>query len=283
MPDRDHASPSAPERIAQDIRNDIESGRLRDGERLKTTRQLAEEYRASQRTITDAMEILAKDGYITARDRSGRFVTTPAELGRTLSSPMRPVRPRIVRVGGFPGSGKSEFARTLARLTNWAILDKDTIARPLIEPALEDLGHSVNDRDSAIYFDRIRPREYDALAAVIEENVECGNSVIATAPYIREFNNQAWLDKAIASAETNDAIPMFVWVQCSIDTMHMYLKKRGAGRDAHKLAHWDEYVANLDLDFRPRTEHVLIDNDPGSEPLKTQAKRLVDSFRSESR
>ncbi|WP_369689725.1 GntR family transcriptional regulator, partial [Nocardia niwae] len=39
-------------RIAQAIRNDIESGRLRDGQRLPSTRALADEWKASQLTIT---------------------------------------------------------------------------------------------------------------------------------------------------------------------------------------------------------------------------------------
>ncbi|MFI1239996.1 MULTISPECIES: GntR family transcriptional regulator [Nocardia] len=274
--------PSAPARIAQAIRNDIEAGRLRDGQRLPSTRELAKEWQASPRTITEAMEILAKEGYVESQDRSGRIVTTPTAVTFALSSPLRPLRPRIVYVGGFPGSGKSEFARTLARATNWAILDKDTIARPLIEPALEDLGHSVNDRESDTYFDRLRPREYEALEGVINDNIAVGTSVIATAPYIKEFTSRAWLDQVTARGETYDADCTFVWVRCSIDTMLMYLKRRGAGRDNGKLADWDAYSAGLDMDFRPEVEHVVIDNDPDSPPLRTQAQQLIESFRRDS-
>ncbi|WP_278260593.1 AAA family ATPase [Nocardia sp. AG03] len=273
------ARPSAPARIAQAIRNDIEAGRLRDGQRLASTRELAKEWQASQRTITDAMELLVKEGYIATQNRSGRVVTTPTSVALTLSSPLRPIRPRIVYVGGYPGSGKSEFARTLARATNWAILDKDTIARPLIEPALEDLGQSVNDRESDVYFNRLRPREYEALEGVINDNIEVGTSVIATAPYIREFTDRAWLDRVIARGENVHADCTFVWVRCSLDTMLMYLRRRGAGRDNAKLADWDNYSAGLDLDFRPEVEHVVIDNDPDSSPLRTQAQQLIESFR----
>ncbi|MFC6013178.1 AAA family ATPase [Nocardia lasii] len=276
------ARPSAPARIAQAIRNDIEAGRLRDGQRLASTRELAKEWQASQRTITDAMDLLVKEGYIATQNRSGRVVTTPTSIALALSSPFRPIRPRIVYVGGFPGSGKSEFARTLARATNWAILDKDTIARPLIEPALEDLGHSVNDRESDLYFNRLRPREYEALDGVINDNIEVGTSVIATAPYIREFTDRAWLDRVIARGENSRADCTFVWVRCSLDTMLMYLRRRGAGRDNAKLADWDRYSAGLNLDFRPEVDHVVIDNDPDSSPLRTQAQQLIESFRRDS-
>ncbi|MGW0250822.1 AAA family ATPase [Nocardia goodfellowii] len=273
---------TAPARIAQAIRNDIEAGRLRDGQRLPSTRELAREWHASQRTITDAMDLLVKEGFIASQNRSGRIVTTPTSVSLALSAPFRPVRPRVVYVGGFPGSGKSEFARTLARATNWAILDKDTIARPLIEPALEDLGQSVNDRESDIYVDRLRPREYEALEGVVNDNVAVGTSVIATAPYIREFTNRAWLDQVTARGETYQADSTFVWVRCSLETMLMYLRRRGAGRDQGKLADWDRYSAGLNLDFRPEVEHVVINNDPDSPPLRTQAQQLIESFRRDS-
>ncbi|WP_280410125.1 GntR family transcriptional regulator [Nocardia brasiliensis] len=268
-------------RIALAIRNDIESGRLRDGERLPSTRDLAREWQASQRTINRAMETLAAEGYVTSHDRSGRIVTTPTALTLGMTSPVRPVRPKVVYVGGFPGSGKSEFGRVLARETGWAILDKDTIARPIIEPALEDLGSNINDRESDLYRTRIRPREYESLAAVIQDNIECGNSVIAAAPYIREFDDRAWVDNAIARAAVDNATAIFVWVRCTTDTMLMYLRRRGAARDSWKLANWSEYVATIDISYRPVTDHVVIDNDPDSEPLRTQAQRLLDTFRRE--
>lgn len=278
---RHHTMP-AHLRIAQAIRNDIESGRLRDGQRLPSTRALAEEWQASQLTITKAMEQLAADGYVASHDRSGRIVTTPTSVSLSLTPPVRPIRPRAVYVGGYPGSGKSEFARTLARETGWAILDKDTIARPIIEPALEDLGSTIDDRESDVYLNRIRPREYEALAAVIQDNLEVGNSAVASAPYLREFADQTWLDNMIARAETQSADVTFVWVRCTLETMLMYLRRRGAARDAWKLAHWDRYSSGLDLSFRPSVAHVVIDNDPDSPPLRKQAQALIESFRRET-
>lgn len=275
------SNPPAHLRIAQAIRNDIESGRLRDGQRLPTTRALAQEWQASQLTITKAMEQLAADGYITSHDRSGRVVTTPTSLALTLAAPVRPIRSQVVYIGGYAGSGKSEFARTLTRETSWALLDKDTMARPMIEPALEDLGSTIDDRESDIYLTHIRPREYDALAAVVRENIECGNSVIAAAPYIREFNEQSWLERAISQAEAAGADATFVWVRCSIDTMLTYLRRRGAARDTWKLSNWDKYSAGLDTSFALPVDHVIIENDPDSEPLRAQAQRLVETLRRE--
>jgi hypothetical protein len=57
--------------------------------------------------------------------------------------------------------------------------------------------------------------------------------------------------------------------------MRSYLRHRGAARDSWKLAHWDEYLAGIDLDFQPEHEHVRIDNSLGSRPLHDQAQDLV--------
>ncbi|MEU1985765.1 GntR family transcriptional regulator [Nocardia sp. NPDC019395] len=276
------SNPPAHLRIAQAIRNDIESGRLRDGQRLPTTRALAQEWQASQLTITKAMDQLAADGYITSHDRSGRVVTTPTSLALTLAAPARPTRSRVVYIGGYAGSGKSEFARTLTRETNWAFLDKDTMARPLIEPALEDLGSTIDDRESDIYLTRIRPREYDALAAVVQENLDCGNSVVAAAPYIREFADRSWLDQSMSRAEAAGADVTFVWVRCTRETMLTYLRRRGAARDTWKLSNWEKYSSGLDLSFGLPVDHVIVENNPDSEPLRAQAQRLIEGFRREA-
>ncbi|WP_219824648.1 AAA family ATPase [Nocardia nova] len=277
-----HTATPAHLRIAHAIRNDIEAGRLRDGQRLPSTRELAAQWQASSLTITKAMDQLAADGYVSSKDRSGRVVTTPTSVALTLTSPIRPVRPRAVYVGGYAGSGKSEFARTLARETGWALLDKDTISRPIIEPALEELGSSFEDRESDLYKNKIRPREYEALAAVVDDNIECGISVIATAPFIQEFNDQSWIEHTFARAAVANADVTIVWVRCTLDTMLMYLRRRGAARDTWKLTHWDEYTSGVDLDFEPLAEHVVVENNPTSEPLREQARRLLDSFQREA-
>jgi hypothetical protein len=137
------------------------------------------------------------------------------------------------------------------------------------------LGQSPHDRESPTYLTQIRPREYEALIAATNENVACGNSAIVTAPFIREFNDSAWLDRIQASHAAMNAETTFVWVYCDAETMHTYIRHRGAARDAAKLADWPGYLAQIDLGFRPAAPHVLIDNCASGVPLQTQAKDLL--------
>ena len=262
------------ERVARTIRADIHSGRLRHGQVLPSTRELATEWGTSVHTISEAMRLLMADGLVVSKSRSQRVVNAP-DQDETRGEVHRLEKPVVLLIGGYAGSGKSELARMVSRETGWAVIDKDTITRPVVEAALEILGASPHDRESEVYLTRIRPREYEAVTAAIEEQLECGNSVIASAPFLREFADLSWIHRVQATFTALGAEVIVVWVRCDPESMHTYIRRRGAARDATKLANWEEYVSGLTLDFQPPVDHVTVENSLNSEPLQAQAARLV--------
>jgi len=225
-------------------------------------------------TINEAIKVLAQDGLVVSKSRSHRVVHAPDQAAR---QPVRSMRPSVLLVGGYAGSGKSELGRIVARETGWPILDKDTTTRPVVETALEIHGLPPHDRESETYLSEIRPREYEAVMATATENVECGLSVIVTAPFVQELSDVAWIDRTQAKFEALGATATLVWVHCDLDTMLTYLRHRGAARDTAKLADWPGYLKAIDPDFRPVAAHRVIDNSRSSEPLQVQAKRLVNA------
>jgi len=258
--------------IARKIRNDIEAGVLRDGEALPSTRKLADRWDVSVFTVSEAMKVLAAEGIVVSTSRSRRVVNAPDQLLRT---EIRPAKPHVVLVGGYAGSGKSELGKVLARQTGWPLIDKDTLTRPILEAALELIGLSPNDRESDTYLKLMRPREYEATMATAVENVACGNSVILAAPFLREFQDHAWLDRTQAKFADLGARMHLVWVYCDEDSMHRYIRQRGAARDNGKLADWSAYLAGIDIDFRPPVHHHVVNNCVSSAPLQSQAKDLL--------
>ncbi|QWF79998.1 GntR family transcriptional regulator [Amycolatopsis sp. CA-230715] len=260
------------QQVARLIWNDIEAGVLRDGQNLPSTRELAEEWQVSPFTISEAMDVLIKEGLVVSKPRAGRVVNAPEQATRPSS---RDAEPNILLIGGYAGSGKTELGRVLARETGWPMLDKDTMTRPVVEAALEMVGKSPNDRDSEFYLEKIRPREYEAVVAALTENLQCGNSAIVTAPFVREFSDSSWLDKIQTACSDAGAKLTLVWVYCDAASMHTYVRHRGAARDAAKLEDWNKWVSGLNLDFRPVIPHVVIDNSASSEPLREQGRRLV--------
>lgn len=69
-----------------------------------------------------------------------------------------------------------------------------------------------------------------------------------------------------------------VWFSCDADTMLTHIRRRGAARDAAKLADWAGYLQGLDLEFRPAAPHVVVENSASSEPLQSQAKSFLESL-----
>lgn len=261
-------------RVVHDIRNRIAAGDLRDGQALPSTRALAEHFGVSVFTINEAMRLLAAEGLVENKSRSRRIVRAGDLAPAALSEHPK----RTLLIGGYAGSGKTELGRILARATGWPILDKDTLTRPLVEQSLEALGRPANDRESEVYASKVRPREYEALMGAAYENAECSVATIVTAPFLKEFTDASWLERARNRFEDRGVPAEVVWVTCDVETMHTYLRRRGAARDVAKLADWDAYAAKLDTGLRPASQHFLVDNSVDAEPLNAQAKQLLASL-----
>ncbi|GHH49228.1 GntR family transcriptional regulator [Lentzea cavernae] len=260
------------QQVARNIRNQIAAGVLRDGQALPSTRELAQQWEVSVFTISEAMQDLIDEGVVVSKSRAGRFVHAPDQA---FHREVRTAAPRVVLIGGYAGSGKTELGRIIARETGWPMLDKDTLTRPVVEAALELLDLSPNDRESEEYLTNVRPREYEALMNAMSENVQCGNSAIVTAPFIKEFKDPAWLNRIQASCDAMGAAVSVVWVYCDASTMNTYIRHRGAARDTSKLENWSAYLQAIDVEFRPPVPHVVMDNSASGVPLQAQARKLV--------
>jgi predicted kinase/DNA-binding XRE family transcriptional regulator len=197
----------------------------------------------------------------------GEGTDTPVQLS-TLESRvidanrnLRRDRPlSLTLVGGFAGSGKSEFGRFLSSITGWAFLDKDTLTRPLVEHMLVALGGDRDDRNTDLYQRQVRPHEYRCLMETTLESLGCGVSTVVTAPFLRELGDTAFLTRLRNNSAAKGAALSIIWVRCDVESMFDYLSYRGAARDRWKLANWDVYLDTIDLDFQPPLPHYTVDN-----------------------
>ncbi|MEV0584016.1 AAA family ATPase [Nonomuraea sp. NPDC050310] len=167
-------------------------------------------------------------------------------------------------VAGYAGSGKSEFSRFLSSVTGWALLDKDSLTCALAERLLTSLGGDPHDRHTDLYLREVRPLEYQCLLESAFDNLRAGTSVILTAPFVAELADPEWtsgLNKRCAAIGIDVAV---LWVRCDNESMRAHIERRGAARDAWKLANWDTYARGLDSDNGPATAHIGIDNRQGT-------------------
>jgi predicted kinase len=176
-----------------------------------------------------------------------------------------PHRPVVILVGGFAGSGKTEFARFLTQLTGWPLLDKDPLTRPLVERLLVDL-----------YREQVRPTEYDCLMQAAWANINCRISSVLTAPFITEMTDPEWMERLTNRCASLGVDVAPIWVQCDPESMREYISFRSAARDAWKLQRWDEYIKTIDVNLRPAVPHLVVDNRLGTAiSLADQARHAI--------
>src|ERR1700734_3997294 len=86
--------------IAEDLREQIESGGLRRGQQLRTELELREHYNASRNTVRDAVKWLTNLGLVETKAGQGTFV-------------VRKIDPFVTKLSGDPrtGEGSDEGAR----------------------------------------------------------------------------------------------------------------------------------------------------------------------------
>ncbi|WLW55214.1 AAA family ATPase [Streptomyces sp. YU58] len=186
-----------------------------------------------------------------------------------------PNRPTLLMVGGFAGSGKSEFSRFISRLTGWPVLDKDPITRPLVERLLVEMGSDPNDRHSQVYREKVRPLEYQCLLETAYANVDCSISTVLTAPFVAEVNDVQWMRRLINRCEARGVTVAVIWIRCDLETMHEYISFRSAARDSWKLQNWEEYASTVDPELRPAVPHLVVDNRLGAAISLTDQVRQI--------
>ncbi|MFI0418314.1 AAA family ATPase [Spongiactinospora sp. 9N601] len=200
----------------------------------------------SDKSIRDILESRVLDAW------SSRFVVKAPE------------RKTLTLVGGYAGSGKTEFARFLSDITGWALLDKDSLTRCMAERLLVSLGGDPSDRHSPLYMNEVRPLEYRCLMETTFDNLDCGVSTVLSAPFIAELNQESWLLRLKNKCAARGVEVAVLWVRCDLESMREYLEFRAAPRDTWKLQNWEEYAATLDTEKAPSGVNITVDNRYGT-------------------
>ncbi|WP_214413787.1 GntR family transcriptional regulator [Sphaerisporangium fuscum] len=74
-------------RIADDLRQDIASGRYAHGEQLPAARVLADRYGVAMMTVGNALAVLREEGLIETRHGTGSFVTAQPDSAPERTAP----------------------------------------------------------------------------------------------------------------------------------------------------------------------------------------------------
>ena len=173
----------------------------------------------------------------------------------------------FVIITGCAGSGKTFIGMSIAKKLKWTYIDKDTVTRDFTDWILEDKGKSKGDRESVLYCESIRPIEYSTTFKVCKENLEIGNSVVLTIPFIAQIQDyQKWIDLAKESGIDMEHICLkFIWIKHDIGREYTRVKIRNAKRDENKLENWELYRESVEgIEPDEKYAAYIFENDTNS-------------------
>ena len=159
-------------------------------------------------------------------------------------------------VCGSPGSGKSTYARHLAKEYCATLLDIDTVTERMVRVSLGESGHNPDDRDSEYFKTAFRDPIYETLFDIARENLPVQNVIIA-GPFTKEIRESDWPAKL---SESLGGYPVAVhFISCPPEIRKLRLVQRSNPRDLAKLQDWENYIKYYGDEKPPVFEHIFVD------------------------
>jgi len=141
-------------------------------------------------------------------------------------------KPYLILIMGVAGSGKSTLSREIVRRVPAVYLDNNHIADAFFP----------HKRNGSRY-EQMRPRFYNILYRITEENLKLGNSVLLDVPHIKDVQAKAWQVFITQLAKRTKTEMIAIRCYCSEKGLRTRLRSRGEARDRWKLKNWEAFLA----------------------------------------
>jgi predicted kinase len=176
-------------------------------------------------------------------------------------------------VCGVPGSGKTTFARGLARRLRWALLDLDTLTNPLFQYAGGEFLVDVPTAEPTVRA-TVNDVRYTCLFDTARENLALGINVILVAPFTSERTFPAAWARLTERLAVPDHSVHLAWLDTPPAEVVKRMRLRGAARDIEKLKESHRFLTP-DVTAPPGVVHTRVD---GLQTPTEQVAQFVAEF-----
>ena len=159
-------------------------------------------------------------------------------------------KPCLILIMGVAGSGKSTLSREILRRVPAVYLDNNHIADAFFP-------HRRNGR----VYEKMRPRFYQALYRITEENLKLGNSVLLDVPHVKDVQTTTWQVLITKLVKRTKAEMVVIRCHCSEKALHARLRSRGEARDRWKLKNWKPFLKREPIEVAVPFPHFDVDTE----------------------
>lgn len=114
------------EAVADELRERIVSGTYKPGDKLPSTRELASMFGVARNTANDALHLLAREGLVDIKDKSGAVVLSPEEMAKTPGDRLADARTELIAIQ----AAVAETQRQLGELSERVSTALSKLGRP---------------------------------------------------------------------------------------------------------------------------------------------------------
>lgn len=165
---------------------------------------------------------------------------------------------------GVAGSGKTTLSKEILRHVSAVYLDNNHI----VDAFFPDT------RNGKAYM-KLRPRFYQALYTIAEENLKVENNVLLDVPHVKEMQDRKWRAFIKRLVARTGAQLVVIRCLCSDSVLYARLRSRAEARDRWKLRHWKVFLRQQPIKARLTFPHLDIDTDKRSSRNVAVAVRYI--------